>query len=277
MALDKVTYVDDVTVIHADNLNDIQDEIIRNASDISALDTALSGKVSKAGDTMTGDLILQDGSCITQDTRITSGTAPSSDIYGKSVYLNDSARFNVGTWQIMSLVNGREGFQLVAGKKVNDVNKFNYIRMLVDANGNPVVEMNGSAAWRSALGLGTSGALPITVAQGGTGQTAVTGTTTISQIATAASGFTIVSASYYQWGKLAMLYMQVKTATAVTSDTNMAVATLVSGKRPIFQALAVPLATTYRYCYISSDGTVHMRGTMPANTDQSLHAIYLLA
>lgn len=35
MALTKVTYVDDVTVIYAQNLNDIQDEIIRNANDIA--------------------------------------------------------------------------------------------------------------------------------------------------------------------------------------------------------------------------------------------------
>lgn len=122
-------------------------------SAISSLLSSLSGKVSKAGDTMTGDLILQNASCITQDTRITSGTTPSSNIYGRAVYLNDSVRFNVGTWQIMALTNGCEGFQLVAGKKANNVNKFNYIRMLVDANGDPVVELSNPAAWRTALGL----------------------------------------------------------------------------------------------------------------------------
>lgn len=35
MALDKVDYVDGETVIYADNLNDIQDEIIANAADIA--------------------------------------------------------------------------------------------------------------------------------------------------------------------------------------------------------------------------------------------------
>ncbi len=48
MSLVKRTYVDQVTVITADNLNDIQDEIIQNASDISDLqevagDGSLSG------------------------------------------------------------------------------------------------------------------------------------------------------------------------------------------------------------------------------------------
>ena len=93
------------------------------------------------------------GSVIVQDRSITSGTTPSSDIYGKSYYLNDSNDFNIATWQLTSLANGREGFQLVAGKKVNNVNKFNYLRMHVDANGDPIVEVNGAAAWRKALGL----------------------------------------------------------------------------------------------------------------------------
>lgn len=41
MALTKVTYVDTTTVIHAQNLNDIQDEIIANADDIDALETTV--------------------------------------------------------------------------------------------------------------------------------------------------------------------------------------------------------------------------------------------
>lgn len=35
MALNKVTYVDEETVIHAENLNDIQDEIISNGERIA--------------------------------------------------------------------------------------------------------------------------------------------------------------------------------------------------------------------------------------------------
>ena len=38
MSLNKITYVDEVTVIPAQNLNDIQDEILQNADDISELD-----------------------------------------------------------------------------------------------------------------------------------------------------------------------------------------------------------------------------------------------
>ena len=41
MALNKVTYVDNETVIGAQNLNDIQDEIITNAADIDTLETTV--------------------------------------------------------------------------------------------------------------------------------------------------------------------------------------------------------------------------------------------
>ncbi len=42
MALHKVTYVDDDTVIHASNLNEIQDEIIRHDEEIIDADTQLA-------------------------------------------------------------------------------------------------------------------------------------------------------------------------------------------------------------------------------------------
>lgn len=123
------------------------------ASKKMTLATLVGNLLKKTGDTMSGPLTIADASIVVQDTRITSGTTPSSDIYGRSYYLNDSNGFNIATWQVMSLANGREGFQLVAGKRVNNVNKFNYIRMNVDANGDPIVELSGAAAWRKALGL----------------------------------------------------------------------------------------------------------------------------
>ena len=128
----------------------VGDEIL---AEKATRNTALSGKVSKAGDTMTGDLTISGASSAVKDTRITSGTAPSSDIYGRSFYLFDSNGFNIGTLQVVSLANGREGFQLVAGKKVNGVNKYNYIRLYVDANGDPIVDLSSPAAWRAALSL----------------------------------------------------------------------------------------------------------------------------
>ena len=146
-----------VQLLYGQNLRDKlrTDVVTISAQSLSANQKAQVctniGAVNKTGDIMSGDLFISGASAIVLDSRITSGTAPSSDIYGRSFYLNDSQRFNIGTWQLMSLANGREGFQLVASKKVNNVNKFNYVRMLVDANGDPVVDLNGPAAWRTAL------------------------------------------------------------------------------------------------------------------------------
>ena len=76
--------------------------------------------------------------------------------------------------------------------------------------------------------------------KGGTGDTGTSATTTASSVVTAGSGFTIDSASYAQWGKLAMVYIVFKkNATAITQATNISLGTMVSGKRPKFRAPAM--------------------------------------
>lgn len=341
-----------------------------------------AGKVNRGGDTMTGALTIADASSVVKDNRITSGTAPSSDIYGRSYYLNDSNGFNIATLQLMSLANGREGFQLVAGKKVNGVNKFNYMRLNLDANGDPVVELNAAAAWRSALnalnksgdimtgsltfsagnagiyedttayevgvppssdfytiglrnrdkngtvftafnsallsngniaarmiatkgsisnylqlvidsnnnqsisvsnaqawrkalGLGNaSGAFPITVAQGGTGNTGIVVVDTIANIISAASGFTITQAAFCAWGKIAMIYVRAK-ATEATSSGWHTVGTVVSGKRPAVMLHASELNFGASSFYIT--GEIQVYGAMTADKNLYLSATYLLA
>ena len=42
MALNKVTYVDGKTVISAENLNDIQDEVINNTAELEVLSKQVS-------------------------------------------------------------------------------------------------------------------------------------------------------------------------------------------------------------------------------------------
>ena len=100
---------------------------------------------------MTGDLTVDNASAVVKDGRVESGTTPGSNIYGRAFYLFDKNGVNVGTFQIMSLANGREGFQLVANKKVGNTNKNNYLRMNVDSNGDPVIDLSSPAAWRAAL------------------------------------------------------------------------------------------------------------------------------
>ena len=148
MALDKVTYVDDVTVIHADNLNDIQDEIIQNASDIN-------GKVSKAGDTMTGNLEIDN----TSPGEVLKNTA--MDVTGSSYTTNNSIGFrlqdkngkNVAIITDRYLANGSTGLWLTGWKTVNGSDTNNSLGLYVDKNGNRLVAIPDPAPWRSALGL----------------------------------------------------------------------------------------------------------------------------
>ena len=70
----------------------------------------------------------------------------------------------------VNMDSGLKGVILQAYRKVNGSTVYNGLTLAVGEDGSPSVGL-GQKAWRSALGLGTSGVLPITVAQGGTGAT----------------------------------------------------------------------------------------------------------
>ena len=57
-------------------------------------------------------------------------------------------------------------------------------------------------------------------------------TSTVAQVITAASGFTISQASYVQNGRMGQWYMTVKTTNAMSANTQYTIGTVVSGKRP---------------------------------------------
>lgn len=168
------------------------------------------------------------------------------------------------------------GFELSPERVVNGTAVYNILGLRIDANGNRSVILSAPAEWRSALGLGTSGALPITIAQGGTGQTAVTSVTTASSIVTAASGFTVDSAEYKQWGKVAMINIVFKKTTAVTSATSMSPGTIVSGKRPATISSVVSSDPTLHPGAIATGGSINIYGTWAANGTKRIMATYLL-
>ena len=118
----------------------------------------------------------------------------------------------------------------------------------------------------------TSGSLALS--RGGTGQAATGASTTIANIATAASDCTVTAAQYAYWGKVAMIRLVVKKTTAVTSGTTT-LCTLVSGKRPKYTAQAQ--WTWHNGATITAAGVVQVNGAISAGASITILSTFILA
>ena len=110
--------------------------------------------------------------------------------------------------------------------------------------------------------------------RGGTGQTSTSATTTIADIATAASDCEITTAQYACWGKVAMVRLTVKKTSAVSSGTT-SLCTIVSGKRPKYPAAAV--WSYNKTAQISTAGVVQVSGAISAGASLTILGTYVLA
>ena len=125
-------------------------------SSISSLISDISGKVSKAGDTMTGNLEIDN----TSPGEILKNTA--TDVTDSSYTQNNSTGFrlrdkngkNVAIITDRYLANGATGLWLTGWKTVNGTDINNALALYVDKNGNRIIGVSDPAPWRSALGLG---------------------------------------------------------------------------------------------------------------------------
>lgn len=254
-------------------ISDIETEIGEIGTEIEAIGTELSKKVAKAGDTMTGDLTINDHQNRIHETEITIGTAPESNKWSHQFRIEDSAGKSFARLQGFYGSDGRSGAQLYGENYVNGTNNYNFLGLYVSASGVASVAMNYPAAWRSALGLGTNGALPLTIAQGGSGQTQVTTVTTLANIATAGSNVTLTSASFCQWGKVAMLGIN-GNATASLA-VNSLLCTIVSDKRPAISSPAQLWLSKDHTVVVKSNGEVQLGGSALSGGFTIL-AVYLL-
>ena len=232
--------------------------------------------VSKAGDTMTGNLILQNARLYMDNPGITVGTIPEEDQWTKEISFRDSAQKIIGELYCEHLTNGRDGIVLYGKQTVSGEDEYNLLGLYVDDDGSGYVRLTHPTAWRSALGLGSGGALPLTIGQGGTGSTGlykVTGSSGI--FSSVASGFSVSSAVYAQWGKLAMVTALFVPSAAGTTTNWKTWATLASGKRPAAEIAADCSATTY--CLIGTDGAIRLSLNESANVGYRVSATYVLA
>lgn len=236
----------------------------------------LKGVVKKAGDTMTGTLTINNANpCIWLKDNNDIDMTPSSAVNSNNIYWKDKNGKQYGLVRSRHFTNGRYGMWFAATRKDGSV--ANGIELYYDQNDNPTVILAYPAAWREALGLGTSGALPITVTQGGTGSTGVASTGTLAQIATVATGFTFSAPYFAQWGKVGLF--RVGITKNVAWSGNQTPGTVVNGKRTITQCALVCYTNPNITGFLDPIGTITINSptTINANVTHYFYAIYLLA
>lgn len=130
------------------------------------------GAVNKSGDTMTGDLTMQNKAVYVKNTSYAVTNVPATSAL-RYMYFTDKNDANIGYFGSVISSRSRSGMIISGSRLINDSSVDNVLQLLVDSSGNRVVVIdNAKAAWRKALEIGSStGELPITIAQGGTGVT----------------------------------------------------------------------------------------------------------
>ena len=106
----------------------------------------------------------------------------------------------------------------------------------------------------------------------------VSKTTTVSQVITAASGITVDSVNYAEWGKVAQLSVVCSGFSASTGSQT--VGTVVSEKRPVYGVYATDVNSSYAtYAQLTSSGALMVYwGTAPSTTGTyTIRFIYILA
>lgn len=203
------------------------------------------------------------------------GTPPAANMRDGQFQFRDKLKTVLARINSFFGSDGRIGMQAMALRTVNGSEVSNSLGLYISSTGAKSVSISDPAAWRSALEIGTSGAFPLTIAQGGTGNTGTYTTTTVTDICAASSGFTISAAQYAQWGKIAMFWFRASVTTAVTSNVWTPVATFNSGKRPagtvLVQELNKKLAVVY------SSGEISVWGTLSSGASLEFSATYILS
>lgn len=118
-----------------------------------------------------GDVTAYESNFVSKDSRLTSLTTPSSNIYGKAIAFADSTGTHNSYVRPFALTSGVQGIQVETRAYIGGAWKYNTINLCINqSTGAKTIGLSDGAAWRNALGLGnTTGALPI--ANGGTGAT----------------------------------------------------------------------------------------------------------
>ena len=134
--------------------NPVQNKVITNALSDKADASDLSGKVAKAGDTMTGDLGFEGSEARAinfKNTSITKGTIPTGATTVGTVVYRDSNNASLG--QVYNIFNANARSSMVIRATNGSPSTNNDLIIGVNSDGSKVVSVTDSALWRSALGI----------------------------------------------------------------------------------------------------------------------------
>jgi len=210
------------------------------------MESGISGAVAKTGDTMTGPLLLQFS---TPELRFLDG---SGDYVTGRIYNPEAAA---------------GGYRLALVVRKTASNSASEVYFTPNATATSGTEYYYLLTTKE----------PVTIGQGGTGQTGVSRTTTPSAILTANNGFTVNLATLSVWGKVATLYAEITSANAISSSTFTACAQL---KSEAGYPSTYIVTTTYKSEYhisITESGVIRVRGTVNASEVIYISATYIIA
>lgn len=137
---------------------------------------------------------------------------------------------------------------------------------------------SGSAAAAAFRSLVAADLPVVPISKGGTGQSGIIVETEAQNIVTAAEGWTITGAFFAQWGKLAMIFIEIDATQAMSVSASVPVANVVAGKRPRTFAPAQAWLSTSRAALITTDGDLRLSsGSISAGNGYSIMSVYMLA
>lgn len=243
--------------------------------------TAL-GVVAKAGDTMTGHLVMDGREVQPKSANLTDGTAATASGSGAVDFI-DSAGTIIGLVRPYFDASG-QWLTIFPRRTVNSAGKTNELRLGVDSNGAALVAFAGTAtgqqaAWLSALGLpsGINAAEWLQALGIATTPTVATGIVTLND----STRFTITGSTVRVLNGVAEIEINLTTKVALTAFTRYgAMASIAEGYQPVGEQLIggiMPVGAALGN--ISSTGAVSFYPLQAVAADKAinLRGTYILA
>ena len=202
----------------------------------------------------TEDYLLDVGGKIQADdsvvikTNSDSTTYPSSALYPKLIEAVDANGLPIGYIEGTLLTDGKNGVSLTSKRMISGTAKYNYLRLLVDDSGNPVVQVGASDPWKNAI-------ITPSAAQ------------SIASYITSTTG-TFVSGQIVTCGKLAQLVIRVRNTSSTASGKDIYAGVLSqwhpvslggSGVNGVGYFGAVPVVG-----YMNTGGSIIIRNASPS-------------